>query len=98
MLNAGDVIFEGEVSVRDNTAVMDGGGFINESGARIVFSRGAEFLSNVGAGYGGAILNHAELDFTGSADSDSDVEGDTTATTTTTFTLHFEDNYCGEQE
>lgn len=30
MLNAGKVVFRGELSVQDNTAVMDGGGFINE--------------------------------------------------------------------
>ncbi len=30
MLNGGKVVFRAEVSVQDNTAVMDGGGFINE--------------------------------------------------------------------
>lgn len=30
MVNYGKVVFRGEVMVRDNTAVMDGGGFINE--------------------------------------------------------------------
>lgn len=53
-----------------------------------MFFRGAEFVGNVGTGSGGAILNHAELDFTGGSDPDN----------TTTFTLNFEDNDCGEQE
>ena len=30
MVNYGKVVFRGEVMVRDNSAVMDGGGFINE--------------------------------------------------------------------
>lgn len=30
MVNDGKVVFRGEVVVRDNSAVMDGGGFINE--------------------------------------------------------------------
>lgn len=49
-----------------------------------MFYDGAEFISNVGTGYGGAILNHAELDFI----ADGGVP----------FNLNFEDNYCGEQE
>eukprot|EP00904_Undaria_pinnatifida_P001610 jgi/Undpi1/1144/HiC_scaffold_10.g04606.m1 len=84
MVNYGKVVFRGEVMVRDNTAVMDGGGFINETGGKLVFYDGAEFISNVGTGYGGAILNHAELDFI----ADGGVP----------FNLNFEDNYCGEQE
>ena len=50
----------------------------------MVFYDGAEFIANVGTGYGGAILNHAELDFI----ADSGVP----------FKLNFEENYCGEQE
>lgn len=50
----------------------------------MVFYKGAEFLTNVGTGYGGAILNHARLAFKGGDDGH--------------FTLKFEDNYCGEQE
>ncbi|CAB1102568.1 unnamed protein product [Ectocarpus sp. CCAP 1310/34] len=102
LLNAGRMVFRGEVSVRDNTAVMDGGGFINESGGRILFFHGAEFLSNVGTGSGGAILNHAELDFApGGDDSSSSRSTDDDSSdesTTRTFTLDFQDNYCGEQE
>ncbi|CAM9899850.1 unnamed protein product [Pylaiella littoralis] len=105
MLNAGEVEFRGGVSVRDNTAVMDGGGFINESGARIAFFESIEFIANVGTGYGGAILNFAELDFTGGDGDDSGDDsgsgsgsGGGATTVTTSFTLHFEDNYCGEQE
>lgn len=48
------------------------------------FFDGAEFVSNVGTGYGGALLNHAKLEFKGEDGS--------------TFRLVFEGNYCGEKE
>lgn len=44
----------------------------HRNGARIVFYRGAEFLDNVSTGYGGAILNHGELDFDCSDDDRDD--------------------------
>ncbi|CAM9184949.1 unnamed protein product [Ascophyllum nodosum] len=80
MLNEGIAVFRAGVSVRENSAVMDGGGFINGSGARMVFYDGAEFLANTGAGSGGAILNRAKLVF--KVD-----EGDFS-------TLTFKDNLC----
>lgn len=51
-------------------------------GAEIVFESSVEFIDNVASGYGGAILNHATLDF-------RDADG---------ISLHFQGNYCGEQE
>lgn len=76
------------------------------TGARIVFYHGAEFLDNVGTGYGGAILNHGELDFdnTDGDDDDDDggdggeVGGGGEGAEASSFTLNFGGNYCGEQE
>lgn len=74
--------------------------FLPRSEGRILFFDGAEFLSNVGTGSGGAILNHGELDFTAGGDdsSSSADDGSSEESTTLTFTLDFQDNYCGEQE
>ena len=58
--------------------------FTHRSGAKMMFYDGAEFIANVGTGYGGAILNYAALDFI--------------ADWGVPFKLNFEDNYCGEQE
>ena len=78
----------------------------HRTGARIVFYRGAEFLNNVGTGYGGAILNHGELDFDNSDDDDDDDDGELgggeeageEGVEASSFTLSFDGNYCGEQE
>lgn len=80
------------------------------SGARIVFARGAEFLTNVGTGYGGAILNHGELDFRFTSVDDDDASNKSSTSEggsgsgggvgeeVVSFTLSFEGNDCGEQE
>lgn len=47
-----------------------------------MFEGEVEFLDNIASGYGGAILNHAELKFINS----------------TGLGLNFKGNFCGEQD